>query len=87
MQFENESKIEFVTWYRQYDREEGTCFVDPATVEESISIGGASGVGSSEYVAERLSHYICSAGLIDHNGNPKPAWDEFSREVQMSSRS
>ena len=84
---ENESKIEFVTWYRQYDREEGTCYVDPTTVESSITIGGASGLGSSEYVAERLSHYICSAGLIDNDGNPKPAWDEFSREVQMSSNS
>ncbi|MDX1373829.1 MAG: hypothetical protein R3321_15245, partial [Nitrososphaeraceae archaeon] len=84
---DNESKIEFLTWYRQYDREEGTCIVDPATVESSISVGGSSGLGSSEYVAERLGHYICSAGLINNNGNPKPAWDEFSREVQMSSSS
>lgn len=84
---DNEPKIEFLTWYRQYDREEGTCIVDPATVESDISIGGSSGLGSSEYVAERLGHYICSAGLIDNNGNPKPAWDEFSREVQMSSSS
>ena len=83
----NESKLEFVTWYRQYDRAEGTCIVDPATVESEVSVGGASGLGSSEYVAERLSHYICSAGLIENDGNPKPAWDEFSREVQMSSNS
>lgn len=84
---DNESKIEFLTWYRQYDREEGMCFVDPASVEGTVSVGGLSGVGSSQYVAERLSHYICSAGLIDNNGTPKPAWDEFSREIQMSSRS
>jgi len=84
---DNESKLEFVTWYRQYDRQEGTCVVDPDTVEGSVSIGGSSGLSSSEYVAERLSHYICSAGLIDADGNPKPAWDEFSREVQMSSNS
>ena len=50
-------------------------------------LGGASGLGSSEYVAERLGHYICSAGLIDSDGNPKPAWNEFGREVQMSSNS
>jgi len=82
---ENESKLEFVTWYRQYDRQEGTCVIDPETVEGAVSIGGSSSVGSSEFVAERLGHYICSAGLIDFEGNPKPAWDEFSREVQMSS--
>ncbi|HSG74365.1 MAG TPA: hypothetical protein VLA01_04125 [Nitrosopumilaceae archaeon] len=82
---DNESKLEFVTWYRQYDRQEGTCVIDPATVEGSISISGDSRLGSSEYVAERLGHYICSAGLIETDGKPKPAWDEFSREVQMSS--
>jgi hypothetical protein len=90
---DNESKLEFVTWYRQYDRQEGTCVVDPETVEGEdngevgVSIGGSSSLGSSEYVAERLSHYICSAGLIDTDGNPKPAWAEFNREVQMSSNS
>jgi len=82
---ENESKLEFVTWYRQYDRQEGTCVIEPETVEGAISIGDSSGLGSSEFVAERLGHYICSAGLIDFEGNSKPAWDEFSREVQMSS--
>jgi len=84
---ENESKLEFVTWYRQYDREEGTCVIDPENVEGAISIGDASGLGSSEFVAERLGHYICSAGLIDFEGNPKPAWNEFSSEVQMSTKS
>jgi len=82
---ENESKLEFVTWYRQYDRQEGTCVIDSETVEGAVSIGGSSSFGSSEFVAERLGNYICSAGLIDFEGNPKPAWDEFSREVQMSS--
>jgi hypothetical protein len=84
---ENESKLEFVTWYRQYDREEGTCVIDPETVEGAISIGDSSGLGSSEFVTERLGHYICSAGLIDFEGNPKPAWNEFSSEVQMSTKS
>lgn len=82
---DNEAKLEFVTWYRQYDRQEGTCIVDPDTVEGEISISGSSGLGSNEFVAERLSHYICSAGLIDTDGNHKPAWNEFSREIQMSS--
>ena len=84
---DNESKLEFVTWYRQYDRQEDTCVVDPETVEGGVSVGGSSSLGSSEYVAERLGHYICSAGLIDTDGNPKSAWNEFSREVQKSSNS
>lgn len=84
---DNESKLEFVTWYRQNDREEGTCIVDPLTVDTKISIIESSGFGSSEYVAERLSHYICSAGLFDFDGNPKLAWDEFNREVQKSPNS
>jgi len=84
---ENESKLEFVTWYRQNDRQEGTCVIDPETVEGQVSVGGSSSFGSSEFVAERLGNYICSAGLVDSDGNPKPAWDEFSREVQMSLKS
>lgn len=81
---DNEEKLEFVTWYRQNDRQEGTCTVDPITVDTKISINGSADFGSSQYVAERLSHYICSAGLIDFDGNTKPAWDEFNREVQKS---
>ncbi len=84
---ENESKLEFVTWYRQNDRQEGTCVIDPETVEGQVSVGGSSSFGSSEFVAERLGNYICSAGLVDSDGNPKLAWDEFSREVQMSLKS
>ena len=84
---DNESKLEFVTWYRQYDRPEGTCVIDPETIAGSISVGDSSGLGSSEYVIERLSHYICNAGLIDTDGNPKPAWDEFKRQIQMSKNS
>ncbi len=81
---QNESKIEFLTWYRQYDRPEGTCIIDPEEVEGSVSVGGGSGLGSSEFVIERLSKYICNAGLIDVEGKPKPAWSEFSRQVQMT---
>jgi hypothetical protein len=84
---ENESKLEFVTWYRLYDKPEGTCQVDPESVEAQISIGGNSTLGSSEFVIERLEHYICSAGLLDVDGNPKPAWNEFTKQVQMNTNS
>ncbi len=83
----NESQIEFLTWYRQFDRPEGSCQIDPEDVEGSVSIGGSSGLGSSEFVIERLGHYICSAGLIDSEGNTKPAWNEFKRQVQMNTNS
>ena len=83
----NEPELEFVTWYRQYDRPEGTCQIEYEEVEGTISIGDASGLGSSEFVVERLGHYICSAGLIDSEGNTKPAWDEFKRQVQMNTNS
>ena len=32
--------------------------------DEKISVGGGSGLGSSEHVIERLNHYICNAGLV-----------------------
>jgi len=81
---DNEPKIEFFTWYRQYDKPEGTCIVDPARVEGQVSIYGESGLGSSEFVIERLSNYICSAGLIDSDGNKKPAWNEFEKVIKQN---
>ena len=81
---ENESKIEFLTWYRQYDRPENTCVTEQQEIgDKSISVGGGSSFGSSEYVIERLNHYICNAGLVDINGNPKPGWNEFKNQIEM----
>ncbi len=84
---ENEPQLEFVTWYRLYDKPKGTCEIDPESVEGAISIGGESGLGSSEFVIERLSNYICNAGLLDIEGNPKLGWDEFTKQVQMNTNS
>ena len=82
---ENESQIEFLTWYRQYDRPEGTCVTEEAKIEgKGVSIGGDSGLGSSEFVIERLDFYICNAGLIDINGNEKSSWNEFKNQIQMN---
>jgi hypothetical protein len=74
---EHEDKIESFTWYRQYDKPDGTCIVDLSKVEGTITIG------TSEFVAERLSHYICNAGLLDVDGKPKPAWDEFTKQINQ----
>ncbi len=80
---ENESEIEFFTWYRQYDRPDGTCMVEaPIIGDDALTVGG-SGFGTSEYVVERLSHYICSAGMINNDGNPKPSWNEFKKQIEM----
>ncbi len=81
---ENEPEIEFLTWYRQYDRPEGTCVAAQQDIgDKSVSVGGGSGLGSSDYVIERLNHYICNAGLVDVNGNPKPGWNEFKKQIEM----
>ena len=80
---ENESQIEFFTWYRQYDRPDGTCIVEaPEIGQNTISVGG-SGFGSSEHVIERLSNYICQAGLINNDGTPKSSWNEFKKQIEM----
>ncbi len=80
---ENESQIEFMTWYRQYDKPEGTCASERQDVgDESISIGGGSGLGSSDHVIERLNHYVCNAGLVRTDGSPKPAWSEFKNQIE-----
>ena len=80
---ENESELEFFIWYRQYDKPEGTCIVKEHQVgDDTLSIEG-SGLGSSEYVAERLSHYICNAGLISDDGVPKSGWKELKRQITM----
>ena len=80
---ENESELEFFTWYRQNDKPEGTCAFEVQEVgEDKLTVGG-SGFGSSEHVIERLDHYVCNAGLFDENGNPKPGWNEFKNQIQM----
>lgn len=80
---ENESELEFFTWYRQYDKPKGTCIViDQEVGEDKLKVGG-SGFGDSAHVAERLSNYVCSAGLISSDGTPKSGWNEFKEQIKM----
>jgi hypothetical protein len=81
---ENESELEFFTWYRQYDRPEGTCNIEEQEIGDDILTVGGSGFGSSEHVIERLSSYICSAGLINNDGTPKSSWNEFKKQIEMT---
>lgn len=82
---ENESRIEFLTWYRLYDRPQGSCEIDPTLVEGTVSIGGGGGLGSSEFVALRLGEYVCSAGLLDVDDKPKLGWNKFLNEIKSLS--
>ena len=77
-------RLEFLTWYRQYDRPEGTCVIEePDIGDDTLVVGGGSGLGTSEHVIERLSHYVCDAGLIDNDGTPKSSWNELKKQIQM----
>lgn len=76
---QNESKIEFFTWYRLSDRPEGSCKIEHDFPESSISIAG------DQFVRERLGSYTCNAGLIDTEGTHKPGWNELKRQIQFSS--
>jgi len=81
---ENESEFEFFTWYRQYDKPEGTCVFEEQKIgDDTLTVGG-SGFGSSEYVIERLNQYVCNAGLIYNDSIPKPSWNEFKKQVEMT---
>ncbi|TBR26470.1 MAG: hypothetical protein EPO63_00175 [Candidatus Nitrosotenuis sp.] len=80
----NASKFEFFTWYRQYDRPEGTCGIEQNFPSPKITIGLGSGLGGNEYVKERLSKYTCNAGLIKTDGTQKSGWDEIKKQIQLS---
>jgi hypothetical protein len=80
---ENESELEFFTWYRQYDKPKGTCVFEEQEIgDNTLSVGG-SGFGTSEHVIERLNNYICNSGLIDTDNAPKQSWNVFKKQIQM----
>jgi hypothetical protein len=74
----NEQRIEFFNWYRQFDRQEGSCTVEQQFSESQITIAG------DQYVRERLGSYTCNAGLIKTDNSPKAAWVELKRQIQSS---
>jgi hypothetical protein len=76
---QNEPKIEFFTWYRQYDRQEGTCTIEQTFAESQITLAGDS------YVRERLGSYTCNAGLIKVDNSHKTGWVELKRQIESSS--
>ena len=81
---QNESKIEFMTWYRYIDQEANTCVKEEQKIgDQTITLGGGSSMGTSEHVIERLNQYNCNTGLVDVNQNDKVGWNEFKNQIQM----
>ena len=76
---QNEPRFEFLSWFRQYDRPIESCMKSLNTSFD-ISFG-------NEFVLQRTAEYICGAGLIDIDKNPKPAWEEFKKQVQFNPNS
>jgi hypothetical protein len=75
----NQSQFEFLTWYRQYDRPYDACY-------SGLNANIQTGFGNQNLMNNTAS-YICGTGLIDVNKNPKPAWDEFKKQIEMSPNS
>jgi hypothetical protein len=70
----NKSDFEFLTWYRQYDRPVDTCY-------NSLNKDSNSAF-NNDIVLNNTAAYLCSTGLFDVDKNPKPAWDEFNKQIQ-----
>jgi len=81
---QNESEIEFLTWYRYIDQEIDTCVVKDQNIgDQTITVGGGSSFGTSEHVIERLNQYNCNAGIVTIDQNFKSGWNEFETQIQM----
>ena len=72
---ENESKIEFFTISRLFDKPKGSC------VSQDIQSVGGSGFASNSFRLERVDEYVCNSGLIDINQNEKPSWTQLKTNI------
>ena len=81
---QNESNIEFMTWFRYIDQQASSCVTEEQKIgDQTITLGGGSSLGTSEHVIERLNQYNCNTGLVDINQNGKIGWNEFKTQIQM----
>ena len=74
---ENQERFEFFTWYRLYDKPDGSC---TSTLIDKVS---GSGFTSNSFTIERLDKYSCNSGLIGVDNNPKSGWIEFQKQIQQ----
>ena len=72
---ENESKIEFFTISRLFDKPKGSC------VSQDIQSIDGSGFTSNSFRLERVDEYVCNSGLIDTNQNEKPSWTQLKINI------
>ena len=81
---QNESNIEFITWFRYIDQQPNSCVKEEQKIgDQTFTLGGGSSMGTSEHVIERLNQYNCNTGLVDVNQNYKIGWNEFKNQIQM----
>ena len=81
---QNESNIEFMTWFRYIDQQASSCVTEEQKIgDQTITLGGGSSMGTSEHVIERLNQYNCNTGFVDVNQNGKIGWNEFKTQIQM----
>ena len=81
---QNESNIEFMTWFRYIDQQASSCVTEEQKIgDQTITLGGGSSLGTSEHVIERLNQYNCNTGFVDVNQNGKIGWNEFKTQIQM----
>jgi len=81
---QNESNIEFMTWFRYIDQQASSCVTEEQKIgDQTITLGGDSSLGNSEHVIERLNQYNCNTGFVDVNQNGKIGWNEFKTQIQM----
>ena len=81
---QNESNIEFMTWFRYIDQQASSCVTEEQKIgDQTITLGGGSSLGTSEHVIERLNQYNCNTGFVDINQNGKIGWNEFKTQIQM----
>jgi hypothetical protein len=81
---QNESGIEFMTWFRYIDQQPSSCVKEEQKIgDQTITLGGGSSMGTSEHVIERLNQYNCNTGFVDVNQNGKIGWNEFKTQIQM----
>ena len=72
---ENESKIEFFTISRLFDKPKGRC------VSQDIQSVDGSGFTSNSFRLERVDEYVCNSGLIDTNQNIKSSWTQLKTNI------
>ena len=82
--YQNESNIEFMTWFRYIDQQPSSCVTEEQKIgDQTITLGGGSSMGTSEHVIERLNQYNWNTGFVDVNQNDKIGWNEFKTQIQM----